>query len=91
LIVVVVVTESGALVQVPVGLEPHPQMRRCLQEPRQPQRGLSGDAALPQPWPLPPKRDAVLIVHSDAVPGRVVALQLQHWPGMVILSRGGGA
>lgn len=36
------------LLQVPVGLQPHPQLRRCLEEPRQSKRGVGRDAPLPE-------------------------------------------
>jgi hypothetical protein len=34
------------LVQIPIGLQPHPQVRRCLQESCEPKRCVRGDAAL---------------------------------------------
>src|ERR1700686_5612178 len=37
---------SHGLLQVPVGLQMHPHLRRCLQETRQPERRVGGDAAL---------------------------------------------
>src|SRR5207247_6605975 len=37
-----------SLVQIPIGLQPHPQLRRRFQEPREPKRGIGGDAPLPE-------------------------------------------
>ena len=34
--------------KVPVGLETHPELWRCLQEAREPERGISRDATLAQ-------------------------------------------
>ena len=47
------------LVQIPVGLQPHPELRRRLQESRQPQRRIGRDAALPEDdFVQPVERDA---------------------------------
>ena len=58
--------------QIPIGLKPHPELRRRLQEARQPQRRIGRDAALTED-------DLVEPVERDAKPFSGLDLSQTEW------------